>query len=354
MLRHALRPILLAALLSPCAGSVLPTRARAQGQTPAPASASQERERGMRLYEKGEFKAAAEVLRAAVKENKDDAEAWHFLGLALHRDGDVKEARKAAERAVKLRPDFVPSRVGFAYLLLLSNKLREALREAEAALALDPPNAEAHYIAGSAHLRRRDPERALEEVEAALRTKPEFASALLLKSQALLSSVYVEENESKRDLSAERMRRTTLRLKQAAETLEKFFRLKPLPPDAEVYREQLASLLVYSRNLNLDASSPDRTVFLPSEVETKPRLLTRPEPAYTEKARQQQVAGTVVLRAVLAADGKVQNVLVLRSLPYGLTEGAIKAARKIKFVPAVKDGRPVSQFIQIEYNFNLY
>jgi hypothetical protein len=32
---------------------------------------------------------------------------------------------------------------------------------------------------------------------------------------------------------------------------------------------------------------------------------------------------------------------------------AVKAARQIKFIPATKDGRPVSQFIQIEYNFRI-
>jgi hypothetical protein len=37
-----------------------------------------------------------------------------------------------------------------------------------------------------------------------------------------------------------------------------------------------------------------------------------------------------------------------------LTEKAISAARMIKFMPAMKDGRAVSQYIQIEYNFNLY
>ncbi|MDX6695309.1 MAG: hypothetical protein QOF02_3861, partial [Blastocatellia bacterium] len=39
---------------------------------------------------------------------------------------------------------------------------------------------------------------------------------------------------------------------------------------------------------------------------------------------------------------------------YGLTEKAIAAARQIRFSPAMKDGRAVSQFVQIEYNFNLY
>ncbi|MBA3323229.1 MAG: energy transducer TonB, partial [Pyrinomonadaceae bacterium] len=38
----------------------------------------------------------------------------------------------------------------------------------------------------------------------------------------------------------------------------------------------------------------------------------------------------------------------------GLTEKAIEAARRITFTPAEKDGRPVSQYITLVYNFNIY
>jgi len=48
----------------------------------------------------------------------------------------------------------------------------------------------------------------------------------------------------------------------------------------------------------------------------------------------------------------VEHILVLSYLPYGLTETAIAVAKKIKFVP--KEGKPVSMFMQLEYNFNLY
>jgi len=62
----------------------------------------------------------------------------------------------------------------------------------------------------------------------------------------------------------------------------------------------------------------------------------------------------VVLRAVFAEDGLVKNIRVVSGLPFGLTERAVAAAQEIKFSPAMKDGRAVSQYIQIEYNFNLY
>lgn len=90
------------------------------------------------------------------------------------------------------------------------------------------------------------------------------------------------------------------------------------------------------------------------EVTQKARILTRPEPQYTDAARNFQVSGTVVLRAVFSSGGEVTDIRVINRLPHGLTKRAVEAARTIKFAPAMKDGQPVSQFIQIEYNFNLY
>jgi TonB family protein len=94
--------------------------------------------------------------------------------------------------------------------------------------------------------------------------------------------------------------------------------------------------------------------FNPRDVDQKARIISRSEPQYTQEAREQQVQGTVVLRAVFAEDGSVKNIRVVSSLPYGLTERAVAAAQGIKFSPALKDGRAVSQYIQIEYNFNLF
>jgi protein TonB len=91
-----------------------------------------------------------------------------------------------------------------------------------------------------------------------------------------------------------------------------------------------------------------------SEVEQKARLLSKPEPQYTEEARKNQVSGTVVLRAIFSSSGEVVQIRALRTLPFGLTERAIAAARQIQFVPALKGGQAVSVSMQLEYNFNLY
>jgi len=47
-------------------------------------------------------------------------------------------------------------------------------------------------------------------------------------------------------------------------------------------------------------------------------------------------------------------VKVVRGLADGLNESAIEAARKIKFRPAMKDGRAVAMRSLVEYNFSLY
>jgi TonB family protein len=84
------------------------------------------------------------------------------------------------------------------------------------------------------------------------------------------------------------------------------------------------------------------------------RVLLKPEPQYTEDARKNQITGTVVLKVVFASSGEVVQIRALRTLPFGLTERAIAAARQIKFEPAQRDGRAVSVAMQLEYNFNLY
>jgi TonB family protein len=98
---------------------------------------------------------------------------------------------------------------------------------------------------------------------------------------------------------------------------------------------------------------PDH-VYSSPEVTSRVRLLAKPEPQYTEEARKTNITGTVILRVVFSRTGEVTNIRVIKTLSGGLTEKAIAAARQIRFVPATRNGRPVSVAMQLEYNFNLY
>jgi protein TonB len=106
-----------------------------------------------------------------------------------------------------------------------------------------------------------------------------------------------------------------------------------------------------SRRNNPD--DPER-IYPVLQVSERARVLAKPEPQYTEEARRNAVTGSVVLRVVFSRTGEVINIRALQSLPFGLTEKAIAAARMIRFRPATRDGRPVNVYMQLEYNFNLY
>src|SRR6266849_5280873 len=95
-------------------------------------------------------------------------------------------------------------------------------------------------------------------------------------------------------------------------------------------------------------------VFSGKEVTRRAIPVSKPEPSYTAEAREHQVVGTVVLKAILSSSGKVTNIEVVTPLKYGLTEKAIEAAKTLKFIPALRELKFVSQYIQLEYNFNLY
>lgn len=98
---------------------------------------------------------------------------------------------------------------------------------------------------------------------------------------------------------------------------------------------------------------PNR-IFTGRDVTQKVRVFSQPNPDYSDSARKYSVQGTVTIRAVFSKDGAVTNIKVAHGLPHGLTEKAIEAAREVKFEPAEKDGRKVSQYILLEYHFSLH
>jgi TonB family protein len=66
------------------------------------------------------------------------------------------------------------------------------------------------------------------------------------------------------------------------------------------------------------------------------------DPAYPLELMKQNVSGTVILHAVILADGTVGTVRVLRSIDDRLDQFASDAIAKWQFQPAMKDGSPVA------------
>jgi TonB family protein len=95
-------------------------------------------------------------------------------------------------------------------------------------------------------------------------------------------------------------------------------------------------------------------VYRMTEVDVKPRILSKPNPRYTEEARRNRVSGRVVLAVVLCGTGEVGEVEVVEGLPAGLSEEAVKVARKIEFEPARRNDGRVAVRVRVLYDFELF
>jgi hypothetical protein len=206
-----------------------------------------------------------------------------------------------------------------------------------------------HVEKGSKLLQRHEYVEALREAELALAKKPHSAPALLLKGQALVGIAADESFKPVVDRGA-----LSLKFKAAADTLESYllripFKFDRVEKDAD-RNQQIRALRSYSVMWS-DKSNAEPPFYRDNEVTTKVEVVRTVQPRITTAAQIAQVKGIVVLLAILDADGAVRDILPVQTLPYGLTDEAMRVARQISFKPATKDGRVVSQLMHLEYKF---
>ncbi|MCL4800003.1 MAG: TonB family protein [Burkholderiales bacterium] len=90
--------------------------------------------------------------------------------------------------------------------------------------------------------------------------------------------------------------------------------------------------------------------FLPSQLDVRPRLLTRVEPMYPQGAPPE--GGRAVVRLLIGADGKVERAIVVESAPgdkFGAAAAAAFAAAQ--FSSGMLNGAAVKSQVLIEMNF---
>lgn len=95
------------------------------------------------------------------------------------------------------------------------------------------------------------------------------------------------------------------------------------------------------RFAELKQNLSDRDPNAPPEDLSQPMATRKVDPAYPTQLMQENVHGTVILYAVIHADGRVGNVRVLRGVDERLDRFAIEAVSQWKFEPATKKGTPV-------------
>lgn len=99
-------------------------------------------------------------------------------------------------------------------------------------------------------------------------------------------------------------------------------------------------------------SATPKTIIV-TGVATKPELIRKLEPSYTEEARAAKLQGVVVLSVTIEPDGTADNMQVVKSLGLGLDEMAMEAVAQWQFKPGTKGGTPVPVLATIEVNFRL-
>ena len=83
-------------------------------------------------------------------------------------------------------------------------------------------------------------------------------------------------------------------------------------------------------------------------------ILRRPYFEFVDVASKNNYSGLVKLKVNFLASGKVGGIIIVSDSPDGITKIAIKAAKKIKFLPAEIDGKKVDVTKTIEYAFNAH
>ena len=81
-------------------------------------------------------------------------------------------------------------------------------------------------------------------------------------------------------------------------------------------------------------------------------ILEAPLPEIKEQQKTVDVQGTIRLRVEFLNSGNIGEILPINQLPYGFTDNAIEAARKIKFKPEVKVSKAITLATVIQYVFS--
>lgn len=109
-------------------------------------------------------------------------------------------------------------------------------------------------------------------------------------------------------------------------------------------REKLLRLIKEGIDKSYQIPVPDRYA----------TFLWRAAPEYTEEARHKMINGSVALAVELLPDGTVGEVKVAQGLDSGLDKMAIASARKLVFLPAIKNRKFVSLWTPMTMSFNIY
>jgi protein TonB len=89
-------------------------------------------------------------------------------------------------------------------------------------------------------------------------------------------------------------------------------------------------------------------------IPARPRYRTNPPPVYPEMARRRQMEGTVVLKALVNTQGRVDALNVQSSSGHSvLDRAALRAVRNWIFIPGKQNNNPITMAVLVPVRFAL-
>jgi TonB family protein len=286
------------------------------------------------------------TLREVVQANPNSVEAQVNLGAQLLTEGVYPEALTILERAVSLRPNSAAVQYDLGLAQIKNNKYEEAITSIKKALELKPEWPDAYNNLGLAYAGLSRWKESVTAYREALRLVPEYAGAMYNLGIAHLRQ---GENSTAKEVAAKvrplnwdlqaRLWQEILAVEHPSNVVAKVEPTVVTPPVQTP--SPPASEDGAAKTISVDEECPS-PFYKRSGVTQMASLNEQLEVAYTADAVQNKVEGKIVLEFVVCSNGRVSEIRVDESLPFGLTERAIEAIKKVHFQPALLGTQPVS------------
>ena len=85
----------------------------------------------------------------------------------------------------------------------------------------------------------------------------------------------------------------------------------------------------------------------------EPQIVKKVNPIYPEGAKREGLEGRVIVKMWVGKDGKVKQVVVLKSDAEVFNAPAIEAAKQFLFTPAYLNNKPVAVWVSYPFQFKL-
>tara|TARA_B100000965_G_scaffold282023_1_gene239850 strand:+ start:96 stop:2273 length:2178 start_codon:yes stop_codon:yes gene_type:complete len=129
------------------------------------------------LFQKGKSDEAKNLCIEALKEEPNNFDFLHLLGVITFREKDYKKSEEVISKAIKIKPNHVEIYDLYAFILLNLRKFDLAIKSWDEAIKLKPDYAEAYNNRGNILFELGKIEDSLESYEKAIKIKPDYADA---------------------------------------------------------------------------------------------------------------------------------------------------------------------------------